>query len=270
MLDYTKAILNKTRNDLDTAITLFRFGIQIIYIAYLMYLLITMSNIWYLHLTLLIISVAFLIFDLITVNVISEIKDTKASLFSGKKRRAKIFEVKRKRRTVRQIKFYVSHTLKLFVLAASLYPMIATPESVHPISIVCTTIMALMWLMLIVFEVLRMMLEGRMALFIEAMHADMEIVSKPVRTVKNAFHKFIGHDVEEAHEPTKERQYLDELVEKNKNEKTEKRKMKKAERSERIATWLDNHLPKRKSKVIEDEEPSEETAAISITDSDEK
>ena len=115
-----------------------------------------------------------------------------------------------------------------------------------------------------------MMFEGRMALFIEAMHADMEIVSKPVSTVKNAFHKFIGHDVEEAPEPTKERKYLDELVEKNKNEKTEKRKMKKAERSERIATWLDNHLPKRKAKDNKTEKESEEITLCTTADSSEE
>ena len=88
--------MNKTRNDVDTAITVFRFGTQIIYIAYLIYLLITMSSIWYLHLALFVISVAFLIFDLVTTNVISELRDAKKTLFSGKSRRVKLYAAKQK------------------------------------------------------------------------------------------------------------------------------------------------------------------------------
>lgn len=261
MLDYTRAIMNKTRNDVDTAITVFRFGTQIIYIAYLIYLLITMSSIWYLHLALFVISVAFLIFDLVTTNVISELRDAKKTLFSGKSRRVKLYSAKQKRRTIKQIKFYVSHVLKLFVLAASLYPMIVSPDTVHPISIICITVMALTWIMLIVFEVFRMVLVGRMDIFIEAIHADMEIVSKPVNTVKNAFNKFIGREVEENPKPTKERRYLDKLVEDNKAENIEKRKAKRAERSEKIATWFDEHLPKRKKKAEDDEKENELVAA---------
>lgn len=268
MLDYTKAIVAKTKKDLDTSVTVFKFSTQILYIAYLIYLLFTFSNIWYLHLALLIISIAFLIFDLITTNHIHALSELKGSLFGNRNHKAKLRNAKRKKETVRKIKFYLSHTLKLIVLAASLYPMIASPDTVHPISIICTTIMALAWLFLIVLEAFKMIFSARMDLFYEAIHADMEFISKPVSAVKNTFNKFLGREIEEKPEASKERKYLDELVKSNKNEKYESRNAAKAARSEKIATWIDNHLPKKKRKS--DDENVEETDFITITsDTDE-
>ena len=62
MFDYTRTLFNKTVKDVTTAFTIFHFGTQIIYIAYLFYLLFTPNNIWYLHLSLLVVSIAFFIF----------------------------------------------------------------------------------------------------------------------------------------------------------------------------------------------------------------
>ena len=270
MLDYTKAIMTKTKNDIDTAVTLFRFGTQILYVAYLIYLLLSLSNIWYLYLALLVISVAFLIFDLVTTNQIHIQKEARASIFGNRQRRDNIRNAKRKRESVRKVKFYVSHSIKIFVLASSLYPMIISPETVHPISIICTTVMSLTWLLLIVFEVVKMVLDSRIDLFYEAMRADIEFVTKPASAVKDTINKILGREVEEKPEASKERVYLDELVQSNKNEKAEIKKAKKAERTEKIATWFDEHLPKKKKKSEEAIEVVEEPMLTTVTDSDDE
>lgn len=223
MLDYTKAIFSKTKKDLDTALTVFQFGTQIIYIVYLICILFTKSPIWYLYLALLVISVAFFVFDTVTRSGIKSLKDLGIPFFGTSERKEKLQRAKKKRSNIRKIKFYASHTLKLSVLASSLYPIIVSPYDVHPIHIICTTVMLLLWIMQIVLEILRMIFTGRLELFYEAMHADIEFVTKPVTGVKNVFKKIVGKEVEEPAAPTKERLFLDELVAQRKEEKKEKK-----------------------------------------------
>lgn len=227
MLDYTRAIFNKTKKDLDAVLTVFQFGTQILYIIYLICILFTRSPIWYLYLTLLVISVAFLVFDTVTRSGIKSLKELGIPLFRTNEHKKRLQRTKKKRSNIRRIKFYSSHTLKLMVLASSLYPIIVSPYDVHPIHIICTTVMLLVWIMQIVLEILRLLFEGRLELFYEAMHADVEFITKPVNSVKNAFKKFAGKEVEEPLAPTKERLFLDELVAQRKEEKKEEKAAKK-------------------------------------------
>lgn len=223
MLDYTKAIFSKTKKDLDTALTVFQFGTQILYIVYLICILFTSSPIWYLYLSLLIVSVAFFVFDLVTRSGIRSLRELGIPFFGTNEHKKRLYRTKKKRSNIRRIKFCISHTLKLLVLASSLYPIIVSPFDVHPIHIICTTAMILLWIMQIVLEILRMIFTGRLELFYEAMHADIEFVTKPVTGVKNVFKKIVGKEVEEPAAPTKERLFLDELVAQRKEEKKEKK-----------------------------------------------
>ena len=81
MLDHTRAVYAKTKRDIDLALALFQFGTQILYITYLICVLLCGSNIWYLHLALLIISSAFLLFDLVTTSNIRSLKREIKGLF---------------------------------------------------------------------------------------------------------------------------------------------------------------------------------------------
>lgn len=271
MLDYTRAVFEKTRKELNTALTIFQFGTQTVYIAYLIYLLIVPNRIWYLHLSLLVISLAFFVFDIFTTRNIRAIKNEKFSFFGKRAHNEKLASAKRSRKNVAKIKFYVSHVIKIFVLASAFYPIIVSPDSVHPLSIMCTTAMVLLWIIQIVFEVLKLILEGRGELFMEALKADVEFVSKPVNAVKNTFNKIMGRDVTPEEEPTKDRVYLDRLVEKNKSEKIAEKQTARDNRKEKISAWLDKRFHKKDKRV---EEPVEEeewqlAAIASATEDDE-
>jgi hypothetical protein len=257
MFDYTKAIYRKTKKDLDLALSIFQFGTQVLYIAYLIYLVFSANNsIWYLHLCLLIICIPFLIFDLITTKNIKEIKNEKISIFGKKRHKEKLSKARNKRKNVLRLKFYTSHTIKIFVLASSLYRIITSPSSVHPLSIMCTTVMVLLWILQIIFEVLKLVLEGRGELFMEALQADVEFVTKPANAVKNAFKKLTGQEVEPKKEKSKDRIYLDGLVDQGRDEKEKAKVAKKAERSEKLSSWLDSHLPRFGAKRnVKNEEP---------------
>lgn len=272
MLDYTRAIFEKTRKDLNTALTLFQFGTQILYIAYLIYLVVKPNSIWYLHLILLIISAAFLVFDIVTAKNIRAIKSEKISFFKKRMRNERLSRAKQNRKNVARIKFYSSHVIKIFVLASAFYPIIVSPASVHPLSIMCTTAMVLLWIIQIVFEVLKLILEGRGELFMEALRADVEFVSKPVSVVKNTFNKIIGREVETEEAPTKDRVYLDKLVEKNKNERASEKASARAEKKERLSDWFDKHFPKRSKEAKETvaENSNEPVTVTTDTEGDEE
>ncbi len=249
MLDYTKAIFSKTKKDLDNALTFFQLGTQIMYIAYLVCILFTQSPIWYLYLSLLIVSCAFFVFDVITRSGIRSIRELGIPFFGNNEHKEKLNRAKKKRNNIRKIKFYSSHTLKLLVLASSLYPIIRFPYDVHPIHIICTTVMILLWIMQIVLEIMRIIFEGRLELFYEAMHADIEFITKPVNSVKNAFKKIVGKEVEAPAAPTKARVYLDGLVEERKAEKAAAKAAAKAAKAEN-STENDEPKPK-KEKISE-------------------
>ena len=248
MFDYTKAIFRKTKNDLETALRAFQLGTQILYIAYLIFALLVPNNIWYLHLILLVVSAIFLAFDIFTHRNLTRVKKERGSFFNKKAHKSKLRELKKQHSNIRKWKFYISHFLKAFVLAAAFYPIIVSPYSVHPLSIISTTVMAFMWIMQIVFEILRLILEDRGAMFIEAMKADVEFITKPVNTVKNTIKRFMGKDVEEESAPTEERVYLDQLLRKGKTT-SEESNGSKSEHGENIADWLDARISKFRRKV---------------------
>ena len=262
MFDYTKTIFKKTVDDLDFALAVFRFVTQTVYISYLVYLLLSHSAIWYLHLTLLIISAAFFVFDIITSHGLKNIRQIEGTPLSNREKRSKIYEANRKRSLIRRVKFCIAHVLKIFVLAISLYPIVASPDTVHPLSIICTTVMVLMWIMQIVFEILRMIFENRGQLFVEAISADIEVFKKPVDAVKNTFRRFMGREVEESPEPTRARKYLDELVAAERADKSESKDGKKKKLSE----WLESRFSKAGHESADaDEEMTEESEVLEAT-----
>lgn len=199
MLKHTRKLINETINDFRSIRTFFSYATQVIYIIYLIYLLITPNAIWYIHLTLLVISIPFFIYDIISTNNINRIRKEKPRFwrfFKKRKYKKVISDAKKSKAKIGRIKFYTSHVLKLIVLATAFYPIIVSPDSVHPLSIIGTTIMAIIWLLYLVLEVLILIIEKRCEMFKEALSTDVEFITKPVNAVKNTFKRIIGEDGE--------------------------------------------------------------------------
>ena len=261
MLDYTRSILDKTKKDFEITLTLFQFGTQIAYILYLIYVLFTHSSIWYLYLALLVVSVIFFIFDVSSKRDVISLKEMTVRFWHRKKHKEALSHAKKKRKTIKQLKFYISHGLKMLVLASSLYPIITSPYSVHPINIIFTTIMALLWIVQIVLEAMKVMVNARMDMFSEALHADIELVTKPINAIKNKFKQLTGKEIEEA-EPSKHRAKLDEIVEEWREEKAAKKAEERAKRKEKLSDWLDSHL----SKFNRSKNDDEDKDFVTVTD----
>ena len=77
MLKHTRKLITQTIDDFNILRTFFSYAIQVVYIIYLVYLLLIPNAIWYIHLSLLLVSVSFFIYDIISNNNIRRIKNDK-------------------------------------------------------------------------------------------------------------------------------------------------------------------------------------------------
>ena len=232
MFKHTGKLTVRTFKDISKIFTLISFIrsfrvsciTQVVYMLYLVYMLVTANLIWYIYLTLLLISISFFIYNIISYNRINRLEKNKPSFWRIIKRYKHnkiISDAKKSKKKIERINFYISHILKFIIFATSFCQILISPNSVHPISMILTTIFAIIWLIEIVLDVLRLIIEKRLKMLKEAFSADMEFITKPVNAVKNTVKSIIGKEVDE------------------KNSSNE-------ERSESITDWLDARISKLK------------------------
>ncbi len=237
MFDYTKAVFNKTMSELKLFERIWTISTLGVYIAYLIYAISAGSGFLVANIVLLVLSALYFAFYLVMI-----IKGLEL--------------LKAKRRLAKKSYKYSKYVINSITLFSALYSIWLSPYDVHPFKLLITVFMAIMLVVQLALEVSVTIVEKRFNMFIEAFYADIEFVTKPVNTVKNVFKKITGQEVESEKERSKDRVYLDELVEQNRDAKSAKKAAAKAERSEKISSWLDSQISKisikRKSK--EDQE----------------
>ena len=205
MLDYTIVATKKTVEDIKRFSLVFTVLTQLLYIGYLVYALVSGFGYTAVNITLLSISSAYFVFFLI------------ANGKNGKR----IKEAKKNaRHTYKIIKIFAAS----FNLAVLLYSIWAFPEEVKPMSIVLATLMTVVWVLQLVTELVRVFAERRMNLFIEALKADLESVTKPIDNAKNFVRRLRGEEpIVNEDEPSRQRKMLDERVTEYRAEKREKK-----------------------------------------------
>lgn len=209
MLDYTIVATKKTINDIKMLSQFFAILTQVLYIGYLVYALFAGLGFTALNIALLVISSAYFLFY-----VIVNGKDGK--------------RIKATRKNLRHTYKFVKISAASFNLAVLLYSIWAFPEEVKPISIVLATLMTVVWVLQIVVEVVCVFAERRINLFVEALKADLEVVTKPLTGAQNFVRKIRGEEqVVNDEEPTSNRKMLDEKVEEYRAERREKKREKK-------------------------------------------
>lgn len=203
MFDYTKTAVKKIVDDFKRALYLTNVCCHSLGICYLSYALITQKGIWFVNAGLL--GLAILSF---------------ASFFYFQTHKNSKLQL-RVRHFLRQSKLI----LKIFPLGIAVYGICMTANDVNPISLLLTVAMTASWVLQILFEVITLIIENRLALLQEALKADIEPITKAVNLVKKFAGKS-GDDTEK--EPSKQRIILDKRVaqerEKQKQANAQKRK----------------------------------------------
>lgn len=238
MFDYTKAIFNKTMSDLKLFAKVWTIGTLGVYIAYLIYALIAHSGFLAANIILLVLSVAYFVFNLIVIIKGNEL-------------------LKSRKRFAKKTYKYSKYVINSVTLITALYSIWLSPYNVHPFKLLITVFMAIMLVVQLALEVSVTIVEKRFSMFIEAFNADIEFVTKPVNTVKNVFKKITGQEVEPEKEYSKDRIYLNDLMEQERKIKSQKKADAKAERNEKISSWLDSRISKLKGNRKKKEQTEE-------------
>ncbi|MBE7077611.1 MAG: hypothetical protein E7377_02765 [Clostridiales bacterium] len=219
MLDYTIAAFNKTKEDFKKATWIGTCAMQIFYIIYLVYALITKAGYLWANIILLALSVGYFAFFLVM----------------------KFHELKKGfKKLGKRIYKYSKLAVNTLTLGGTILTL-ATSEmtEIQPLSLVLLTLTIITWVLQAVLELATPILEKRLDFMITALQADWENIIKPFRATGNFFKKIVGKEVEEEAAPTKTRQLLDKLVEerreKKAQEKLDKKLQKKALKAERKA-----------------------------------
>ena len=135
MLDYTIVATKKTVEDIKRFTLVFSILTQVLYIGYLVYALVLNLGFSWLNIPLLAVSVAYFVFYLVIRGK------------NGKK-------IKEAGKNIRHSFKFIKISAASFNLAVLLYSIWAFPEEVEPISIVFATLMTVVWVLQLVFELI--------------------------------------------------------------------------------------------------------------------
>ena len=230
MFDYTKTAVNKIVADFKKFFHRFSVCAQIVYIAYLIYALFANTELWIINTILLVISVAYFIFFLIAT--------------------AKDADKKLKKR-VKTIFTRCKQVIKLFTLGVMLYGIWQTSTHVDPLSVILTALMIVGWVLQILFEVIFTFFLNKVNFVWEAVQADREEITKPVKNIGNFFKRITGKEIEEEKEPTKNRILLDGMVEEYREKKSEEKNAKKrAKKQAKLEEKIAKKQAKKKNKRV--------------------
>ena len=212
MLDYTREAFKKTVEDLKRVFYILNVTVQCVYIAYLVYTLIVGTGFFAVNLALLVLSVAYLGFFLVTTAF-------------GKTPEGKIY-----RKIGKRVYKWCKRALKLFTIGVTVYGICNAVNRVSPLAVIFTAMMIVGLLLQVVFEILISIVSKRAKMFLEGFEADVNAILKPARSVGNFFKRMTGQEVEPEKELTENQLLLKERVDEAREEKRQLRATEKEER----------------------------------------
>ncbi|MBE5745146.1 MAG: hypothetical protein E7355_03310 [Clostridiales bacterium] len=210
MFDYTKAAVQKIGDDFKRLVYVCNIGMQLAYIAYLLYAIFAPTGIPWVNIALASIAVGYFVFFMIMTGG--------RALYTRKKAHkiaAKIFK-------------YSKMLLKLFTIGVMVYGIYATTQNTTAFGVILSALMIVGWLLQLIFEIISAILVPRIQLLAAALEADKEELIKPAKAVGNFFKKMAGKDVEPEKEKTKSRLWLDKKVEETRAQRKEEKRQEKA------------------------------------------
>ena len=245
MLDYTSMIIKETIDDIKRIGCIAKYSSQGFTIAYLIYTLITGTGFWFINVPLLALAVAYLIYDLHSTNHTLTKED------------------KLKNRKVKRLYDRIKRAIKFFPLCVALYNLCLTFENPNIFSLLSTAFMLISWLLACVFDLLTLIVERRYKYLMEALKADWDEATKPLREAGNFFKKVAGQEVV-APVLSKERIQMDKRIDAFRQEKADKREeakqAKKEERKRKSEVFWGNVRSKfTESKLLKAEKNDEQT-----------
>ncbi len=217
MLDYTKAAVETIKKDFERLAFICGILTQMVYIAYMIYSIVTEKGIFYINLALLVLSCAYFSFYLY-----ANAQELKKKI---KKRAARIFK-------------RCKQLIKIFNLLVLIYGIWGATKNASPFTVLLLVFMVVGLLLDILLEIILRFFINRANLIMEGIKADYGTVTKPARSVGNFFKKITGKEIPQEN-PTPQREFLEGIVEEKREErsaqKLEKKYLKAQEKAKKRA-----------------------------------
>jgi hypothetical protein len=214
MFEHTREAWAKTLEDFKKLGFSFTVLSNAAYIGYLIYAIATSRGELWVNIPLLVFSVLYLGFFLFATRFGREL-DGKKSL---KKFAKRLFNIAKR-------------AMKFYTFAVMLYGLSSASKGANAFYVILMALQLMLFLLQIVFDFLRYILEKRFELFLTAIKMDVDTVTKPVKTVSNFFKKLSGEEIEEEPEPTKAQALLSKRVKLAKEEKAKLREERRQEQA---------------------------------------
>jgi hypothetical protein len=205
MFYYTRAYFKKLVDDVNLINYCFNVISPLIYIAYLIYAIFLPVGFKWANITLLAVTVAYLVFYLVTYDI---------------KEKA----VKATKKRIRHVYKGVKLTISAMTLGITIYGIYVASIHTTTLSIVLSCFMALFWAVQVALEIITYVLEYQSELFLAALEADKDEFFKPVTSVGNFVKKVAGKEAEPPKEPKKILRALEKRVDEMKERKEKKSK----------------------------------------------
>lgn len=231
MLDYTLSAIDKIVKDLKRISYCFTLLMQLLYISYLIYAIAAPSGILAVNIVLCLLSVAYLIFYLITQG--SEKKRVKHAYYQTK-RAFKWFKL----------------AIKAFTLGIALYGIYATVNeaNITPLSVILTALMVVAWTLQVILEAVLFFIIKEKDLLLTAINADIEAFKRPINIVNGFVDKLKGESAEAPALQSKNRIMLDNMVAQKREKKREEKRLRREIRRNKFIASIKSKLPQKKSK----------------------
>ncbi len=228
MFDYTKVAIEKVVEDLKKLIRLFTVGMQVITLAYFALAIVlevfevcSIGN-FYANIALFIISLAYLIFDLIISN--------------GKREGSRLA----KKITTRTLK-WIKILIKGYTLGVTIYGIYTATTSATPIAVILATLMIIIFVLQVLFEILTAIVIDKKDLILDAWRQDIEDIKRPAVEVGNFFKRITGQEPIERTKPNGNIKMLDKrLAKKREAKRLAKERLKEERRANRRGAQIED------------------------------
>lgn len=191
MFKYTKAAIDILINDIRKYCNIFKYGSMIFTVLYFIYAIFSNTGNYIINSVLLGLFLFYIFLDLSTGK--KEVKLLKRFILKGYK-----------------ILKFTTKTFSLFVMVYSIYN---ATTNVSAISIILATLMIIMWVLQLLFEIVIQLFNDKKDLIVAGWNKDIENLKRPVTNVTNFIKKVKGEEViEDKTSNTKEIKILEKKI----------------------------------------------------------
>ena len=212
MLIYTRATLDKIVTDIKRFSRFFSIATLAFSIGYMIYAMACGVGVLWVNICLTAISVAYMVIYIMT--------------------------VEKKDRMSKDVKRYSTHAfkctkivLKAYTVGLAIYGIYIASEKADTIAIILAMVNLCVWGLQVMLELVSLVVERYKELLIASIQADVEQITKPVKTVIDTVKVFTGREPTPSQVPLSKRKILEDIVIGFKNKKAKQKAEKKAEKA---------------------------------------